>query len=120
MVAADTNRNSEISLSDYLARRARSSTDARLIVDAVTGFVVASASLLAQGPVWYLFVSAGLCFLSFGAWGIADRELGERTRSGRATRGLIVARIVSSVVGYVAVVFLVLGALGVALGRIIS
>lgn len=120
MVAADTNRNPEISLGDFLARRARSSTDARLIVDAVVGFVVASAALLAQGPIWYLFVSAGLCFLSFGAWGIADRELSERTVPGPETRRLIVARIVSAVVGYVAVVFLVLGALGVALGRIIS
>lgn len=120
MVAADTNRNPEISLGDFLARRARDSTGARLIVDAVTGFVVAVAALLAQGPIWYLFASAGICFLSFGAWGIADRELNGRTVGVPATRGLIVARIASAIVGYVAVVFLVLGALGVALGRIIS
>lgn len=120
MVAAETNRSPEISLGDFLARRARNSTDARLIVDAVAGFVVAAAALLAQAPLWYLFASAGICFLSFGSWGIADRELNELTVGGRATRGLVVARIASAVVGYVAVVFLVLGALGVALGRMIS
>ena len=120
MVAADTNRNSEISLGDFLARRARNRTGQRLIVDAVVGFMVAAAALLAQGPIWYLFVSAGICFLSFGAWGLADRELSGRIAGGPATRGLIVARLASALVGYVAVVFLALGALGVALGRIIS
>lgn len=120
MVAVDTNRNPEISLADFLARRARSASDVRLLVDAMVGFVVAVAALLAQGPMWYLFVSAGLCFLSFGAWGIADRELSERPVTGVAPRALIVARIVSAIIGYLAVVFLALGALGVALGRIIS
>ena len=120
MVAVEANQDAELSLGDFLARRARGASDARLIVDAVVGFVVALSALLAQGPVWYLFVSAGICFLSFGAWGIADRELSERSVAGPATRGLRFARIVSALVGYVAVVFLALGALGVALGRIIS
>src|SRR3954468_8693219 len=119
MVAAETNRNPEVTLVDFLARRARTSTDARLIVDAVVGFTVAIAALLSRGPVWYLFASAGICFLSFGGWGIADREMGERP-PGRVARLLGIARGVSAVVGFIAVVFLVLGALGVALGRIIS
>lgn len=122
MVAVDTNRNPDITLGDFLARRARGASDARLIVDAIVGFVVAIASLLAGGPVWYLFTSAGICFLSFGVWGIADRELTELSSGGVSlrTKSLVVARIVSAVVGFVAVVFLVLGALGIALGRIIS
>src|SRR4051812_16698512 len=88
MVALDLDRNPEISLTAFLARRARTSTDARLIVDAVIGFVVALASLLAHGPIWHLFTSAGICFLSFGAWGIADRELGERVVGTRVARML--------------------------------
>lgn len=119
MIAAETNRNPEVTLFDFLARRARTSTDARLIVDAVVGFVVAIAALLSRGPAWYLFASAGICFLSFGAWGIADRELTDRP-AGTITRGLGIARLLSAVVGFIAVTFLVLGALGVALGRIIS
>src|SRR6476620_1421763 len=119
MIAAETNRNPEVTLVDFLARRARTSTDARLIIDAVVGFTVAIAALLSRGPVWYLFASAGICFLSFGTWGIADRELGERS-AGPTTRWLAIARFVSALVGFIAVTFLVLGALGVALGRIIS
>jgi hypothetical protein len=119
MVAAETNRNPEVTLVDFLARRARTSTDARLIVDAVIGFIVAVAALLSRGPIWWLFASAGICFLSFGAWGISDRELSERPGS-RAARALGIARILSAVVGFIAVVFLVLGALGLAIGRVIS
>jgi hypothetical protein len=120
MVAVDLDRNPEISLTDFLARRARTASDARLIVDAVVGFVVAVAALLAQGPVWYLFTSAGICFLSFGAWGIADRELGEREAASWAIRWLSFARIASALVGFIAFAALVTGALGVAIGRVIS
>jgi hypothetical protein len=120
MVAVDMDRNPEISLVDFLARRARTASDARLIVDAVVGFVVAVAALLAQGPVWYLFTSAGICFLSFGAWGIADREIGGRELHSPANRWLSIARFGSAIVGFVAVAMLVFGALGVAIGRVIS
>ena len=120
MAAVEVNNSAEVSLWDFLARRARGATDARLVADAVVGFVVAAAALLAQGPVWYLFSSAGLCFLSFGAWGMADRELSERPDPTPTVRWLVAARILSATVGFVAAVFLVLGVLGVALGRIIS
>jgi hypothetical protein len=120
MVALDADRNPEISLTDFLARRARAASDAHLVVDAVVGFVVAVAALLAQGPVWYLFTSAGICFLSFGAWGIADRELEEQVAPTRGTRWLGLARIASAVVGFIAAIMLALGALGIAIGRVIS
>ena len=120
MVAVDTDRNPELSLADFLARRARSASDAHLVVDAVIGFVVAIASLLAQGPAWYLFTSAGICFLSFGLWGMADRELGERAATAPAARWLMLARAASAIVGFVAVLMLVMGALGIAIGRVIS
>ena len=120
MVAVDLDHNPEVSLTDFLARRARTSSDARLAVDAVVGFVVAVAALLAQGPVWYLFASAGICFLSFGAWGIADRELAERDPAVRSVRWLSVARVLSALVGFIAVGALLVGALGVAIGRVIS
>ena len=120
MVAVDTDRNPEISLTDFLARRARGASDAHLVVDAVVGFVVAVAALLAQGPVWYLFTCAGICFLSFGAWGIADRELGDQAAQSWSTRWLSLARIASGVVGFIAAIMLALGALGIAIGRVIS
>lgn len=116
----NSKQGSEISLIEFLARRARGASDARLVVDAVVGFAVAVASLLAQGPVWYLFTSAGICFLSFGVWGMADRELCERMSTGVFDRRLLIARVAASIVGFIAVIMLVLGALGVALGRIIS
>jgi hypothetical protein len=120
MAATEVKQNAEVSLGDFLARRARGASDARLIVDAIVGFVVAVAALLAQRPGWYLFTSAGICFLSYGAWGIADRELSERAAAAPAARWLVLARIVAAVVGFAAVILLVLGAFGVALGRIIS
>jgi hypothetical protein len=120
MVGVESKQNTEVSLVEFLARRARGASDARLAGDAVIGFVVAVASLLARGPVWYLFASAGICFLSYGAWGIADRELNGGPAAGAAVRWLIIARIAAAVVGFAAVTLLVLGALGVALGRIIS
>jgi hypothetical protein len=120
MVAVDTDRNPEITLPAFLARRARNASDAHLVVDAVVGFVVAVAALLAQGPVWYLFASAGICFLSFGAWGIADRELNERLQPSVASRLLVLARAVSAIVGFVAAASVLIGALGVAIGRVIS
>jgi hypothetical protein len=120
MVALDLDRNPEISLTAFLARRARTSTDARLILDAVIGFVVATAALLAQGPIWYMFTSAGICFLSFGTWGIADRELESFQGRLLIVRLLKVARIASAVTGFIAAAALFTGALGIAIGRVIS
>jgi hypothetical protein len=120
MVALDLDRNPEISLTAFLARRARTSTDARLILDAVIGFIVATAALLAQGPIWYMFTSAGICFLSFGAWGIADRELESFQGRVLIVRLLKLARIASAIVGFVAAAALCTGALGIAIGRVIS
>ena len=119
MVALDLDRNPEISLTDFLARRARRSSDARLIIDAVIGFIVALAALLAQRPIWHLFTSAGICFLSFGIWGIADRELAERQGT-RVAPLLVTARIVSAIIGFVAAAALVVSALGIAIGTVKS
>jgi hypothetical protein len=120
MVAVDANRNPEISLAEFLARRARSASDGRLIVDAIVGFVVAVAALLAQGPVWHLFASAGICFLSFGVWGMADRELTDRGPASALAPWLVAARVLSATTGFIAAAFLGVGALGVAIGRVIS
>jgi hypothetical protein len=120
MVAVDTDRNPEISLADFLSRRARAASDAHLIVDAVVGFVVAVAALLAQGPVWYVFTSAGICFLSFGVWGIVDREIGERATPSPVVRWLAVARVASAIVGFIGFAMLVIWVLGAIIGRIIS
>lgn len=120
MVAADTDRNPDVSLFDFLARRARRSSDARLVVDAVVGFVVAIAALLAQSAAWHLFASAGICFLSFGVWGMADRELGERNPAVSGTRWLTTARVISTITGFLGAAALFIGTLGVIIGRVIS
>lgn len=120
MVAVDTDRNPDISLTDFLARRARGASDAHLMVDAVVGFVVAVAAILAQSVAWHIFASAGICFLSFGAWGIADRELHDREPSSRTARWLSLARLTSAIVGFLSVSFLVIAAMGIAIGRVIS
>jgi hypothetical protein len=120
MVAVDLDRNAEGSLLDLLARRARRASDARLIIDAVVGFIVALASMLAHGPAWDLFTAAGICFLSFGAWGIADREMSERDPEARVVRWLKVARVASAVVGFIAAAALFVGVLGVVIGTVKS
>jgi hypothetical protein len=112
---------SEPSLTEFLASRARHSSDARLALDVACGLVVALAAAVWQGPGWRLITSAALCFLAYGAWGIADRELLERL--GMSPRGvtlLRVARLAAAVIGIGAAIALVLIAMAVALGRVIS
>jgi hypothetical protein len=120
MVAVHTDRNPNVTLLEFLARRARGAADAHLMVDAVVGFVVAIAALLAQSTAWHLFASAGICFLSFGCWGLADRELAQRGHAGRAASWLAAGRVATAIAGFTAFAILVVGALGIAIGRVIS
>ena len=113
--------NAEPSLTEFLSTRARRASDGRLALDVACGLVVALAAAIWQGPGWRLITPAAVCFLAYGAWGIADRELLERI--GATPRRLTVlraARLAAAITGIVAAIALVLIAMAVALGRIIS
>ena len=112
---------SEVSLTEFLSARARHSSDARLALDVAGGFVIAVAAALWHGPGWRLITPAAACFLAYGAWGIADRELLERIgATPRSLTLLRAARLAAAIVGIVAAVSLVLIGMAVALGTIIS
>lgn len=62
-------------------------------------------------------LSAALCVLAFGAWGIADREILERTAENGARSLLLRAgRAAAGVVGWLALIGLVFSLLSVGLG----
>jgi hypothetical protein len=106
---------SDATLPELLAARARAASDVRLAADVAGGVVAAAAVLFWRPGPWILLLSAALCFVAYGSWGIADRALGaSQTRALRALRGL------AAVLGTVAAVALVAGVVALALGTIIS
>jgi hypothetical protein len=121
---AESSPESEVNLSEFLSARARSVSDARLVLDAAVGLVVAVVALIWRPAGWYFIASAALCFAAFGGWGIADRELRERyedvANTGTALRALRFARATSATLGGLAAGALLIELLGVALGTWIS
>jgi hypothetical protein len=64
-----------------LAARARAASDGRLALDVIGG-LSAGVGIAAWRPaVWLVLLPIAACFVAFGAWGIAERELAERERS---------------------------------------
>ena len=105
-----------------LAKRARHSSDSRLVVDAGGGLLVA-AIVIAWRPAWWILpASAALCFAAFGMWGITDRELHESLPPLRTARHHLLAalRACAATVGALAALLLIFGVLGLLLGTIIS
>ena len=118
----DTVPRPDANLPELLAARARHASDTRLALDAVLGSVIALGAVFWRGPGWYFITSIASCFLAFGFWGMADRELGERGNAGspRAVWLLRAGRIVAAIIGAIAAVMAMLTALALALGRMIS
>jgi hypothetical protein len=118
----DTLQKRDASLGEVLKARARSASDTRLAADAAGGFIVAVVTLAWPYPLWYLVLPAACCFLAFGVWGIADRELGERgdTVTLKARRTLRIVQALAIVVGGASAAALALTLLGIAIGRVIS
>jgi len=112
----------DLGLPEFLALRARHASDGRLALDAAGGLFGVAASALLRPPGWVVLSAAGLCFVAFGGWGIADRELSER----RATIGrvgaslLLVARAIAAALGALAGVLLIFAAVAFTLGAWIS
>lgn len=107
-------------LAQLLSARARGASDLRLAIDVAAGVVIAFAVTVWQPPAWPVLLSAGLCFATFGAWGITDRELRERGEGAPGARWLRVCRRTAALLGVLAGVALLLGVLALALGTWIS
>lgn len=121
MAAVESSNDTELSLVEFLSRRARHSSDARLALDAGIGLAGAVGAAIWHGPGWYVLTSAAICFFAYGAWGIADRELQERRAAARTgVQGLQAVRVVATVIGATAAVTTVLTTMAVLFGRIIS
>lgn len=112
---------SDNSLPEFLATRARGSSDTRLALDVVIGLVVVLAFGLWRVPGWHMFVAAGSCFLFYGTWAIANRELADSppvAPGGRTALRTLAA--MSAVLGVAAGVFLMLAVVATLIGRVIS
>ena len=117
----DTVPRPDASLPEFLAARARHASDTRLALDALIGLLVAAGVAYWNGPGASFLAGVGVCFFAYGAWGIADRELGERpTAPPRVRATLRAARIVAALLGFAAGAYPVVLALAKALGVMIS
>src|SRR5690348_14236466 len=103
-------QESDLNLREFLTTRARTASDLRLALDAALGLLAAIVALLWRPGGWKLVTSAALCFVAFGAWGIADRELQEREQTSGDSRVslrlLRVARVVAATLGAAAAIAL--------------
>lgn len=109
-------------LPEFLAARARGSSDARLAADATVGLIAVLVSLIWPFPYWYFVLCVGGCLLGFGAWGIADRELSERaSTASRSQLALLrTAKILATVAGAAAAAVLAVAVMAILIGRVIS
>jgi hypothetical protein len=112
----------DASLAEYLAARARASTDGRLVADVIAGACVVIAVAAWRPTGWLCLIGAAACFVAFGAWGIADRELGERadTPRGAMRSVLVVVRTLALGLGVLAAALALFAALALTLGTWIS
>lgn len=119
---ADTAPAPDEGLAGVLAARARGASDGRLILDVAVGLLVALALAIWHPRVWVAPFGMGMALAAFGAWGLADREIAERTGAAdsRAVRGFRALRIFAVVAGALAATVACFALLGIALGTWIS
>jgi len=111
----------EETLGEFLASRARRASDTLLAGHAITAVLAAVGIAAWRGPLWDIRLGIAVCFLAFGIWGIADRDLLQHPTSPRRYQlGLRTARVIAAVCGFGAAAYLMLAVLGRTLGRIIS
>ena len=103
-------------LAVLLAARARAASDGRLVIDVIAGAAAGALALLWRPAGWVLLLSAGACFLAYGAWGISDRVLLERSAEDRVTTALRAFRAIALIVGTIGALTLMLGVCALALG----
>jgi hypothetical protein len=111
----------EETLGAILADRARRASDSLLAGHAIAATLALVGIAVWRGPLWDVRLSVAVCLMAFGIWGIADRDLRSDTPRGR---GLLLtlrsARVVSAVVGFSALAYMMMSLLGRTLGTIIS
>jgi hypothetical protein len=104
-----------------LAARARATSDGRLALAVIGGFATTLCMAVWRPSGWLIVGGITLCIASFGAWGIADRELAERGSAKSievvALRGVCVFSVALGACGAIGAVLDVLAA---ALGTWIS
>jgi hypothetical protein len=111
----------EETLGEFLASRARRASDSLLAGHAITAVLAAVAIAAWRGPLWDVRLALATCFLAFGIWGIADRDLVQKEAGPRRVLvALRTVRVVAAVCGFAAAAYLMMALLGRALGRIIS
>lgn len=114
-------QSTEENLGTVLAQLARRTPDGRLVLAAGIGVVAALVAVVLKPPAWFPMLAAGVCLLSFGAWGITDRVLQEARESVSSTqRVLRVTRAAAAVLGLCSGVALALGVFALAMGTWIS
>lgn len=109
------------SLPEFLAERAKRASDTRLAADVGAGLVAMVVFGLWRIPMWHLLVSAGACFFFYGLWAIANRELTDSAPVapwGRTALKALAAT--SALLGVAAGVFLMLAVVAKLIGRVIS
>ncbi|CAN5189524.1 hypothetical protein BH23GEM2_BH23GEM2_09780 [soil metagenome] len=119
--AGPRRRDGEENLGEFLAERARRTSDGWLAAIAGGGLVVAVGSVLVGGR-WALLSAVALCLVAFAAWGISDRELNERKQAARpgSLTALLLARGLAAVMGGLAALAALFTVLALTLGTWIS
>lgn len=107
-----------------LAARARAATDGRLALDVAVGVVAVIGFGIWRPALWLIGLSAGAGLAAFGVWGIAEREIHDRTRgAGPRPRLVLALRVLQGIsigAGILAVAVAGLTLFGMALGTWIS
>lgn len=116
------NSRDAVGLADFLTDRARRASDGRLVLDGAAGLVGFAVSVIVRPPGWIVLCAVGLCFVSFGSWGIADRELQERgSKASLLVRGPLRAlRVLALLLGTLGALAAIYGAVALTLGTWIS
>jgi hypothetical protein len=112
----------DASLSEFLAHRARSASIRRLSIDLAVGIAAASAALWWRRAAWLVLTSLAMCFLAYGAWGLADRARSRvAARENRLVHAFLEALCAAmAALGVLAAAGLLLSVWAIALGTWIS
>ena len=111
----------EETLGEFLASRARSASEIRLVGDAAFSIFAAVAVGVWRGPMWDVRIAIALCFLAFGIWGVADRDLAGRPDAPRREAFVPrVARVAAAILGFGPAAYLMMSLLRRAIGPVIK
>ena len=122
----DTTARPDPTLTESLTAHARAVSGRRVVLDLVGGALAVMAGALWRPRGWPAVVAAGVCFVAFGAWALAERRLAGPNEGWPASErgGRVLAwravRTTAAVVGSLAAVLLGFALLFGVLGTWIS